>query len=819
MAVPGQVNHDEEPTRLSDEQVLDRYRADVAATPTMSVADFFQKNLSVDPVRHLVPTIIADMARRTEINQPVSPRVYFDQHPELASREDAWKVLDAAEPWLVANEGPKWAEAWANDYPEIATRFIHPVSPSRSSLEEASDLKLDDLQPGDRLLDFEVLRFVGEGTFGRVYLANDLTLDRQCALKVTIDQGNEGQVLARLNHPGIVHVYREHTLRGKKLLAMQFVDGLSLADWIRNAKTPDWPHSSNHVTEAVRLVRDVATSLKHAHSRGVLHRDIKPANILIDGAGHPMLSDFNVATSSDRAGRFTVGGTVNYMSPEQLQAVCLDDSNAEQSVDTRSDIYSLGVVLLESLSGQKVWSVSEANHQDAAANQLLASRIRSAPPSIADLPGITPALAAIVDKALQPDVDDRYQTAAEIETDLTNWLEDRNNTFAANPSFIERSGRRVRRHRYWWAGASVAVSLLITSLAYSYLSDRRQLERCDEMTAQTEQHLANRQLTSASETLGQAKAQLRQLGLAAWLHSDRYNEVSRSVSAASRRISRREADRFSSLFGEISLRKVHQNQPSDLGDLIQDSLRTYKVMTASDWQQQAPFTDLPPAQQDRVAEGITELMLVSMYQSARQTNPTLGEVQLVLDRLPKQHQGLKIFQSIADSLQVKPKPFDPTTTLDSFEAYLHGVVASMHQDDGSADQWYAQSLRYQSPNQPQRFWCHYRHAFTSQKLGKHEEAFIHYGVCLGLQPNFAWPKFNMGLACLDIGNPELAETYVRQAIQVDPKFTAAYVALIAIQTKRGHHAGALQTYDQAIAAGLDSPELTKNANIAKLSAD
>lgn len=78
-----------------------------------------------------------------------------------------------------------------------------------------------------------------------------------------------------------------------------------------------------------------------------------------------------------------------------------------------------------------------------------------------------------------------------------------------------------------------------------------------------------------------------------------------------------------------------------------------------------------------------------------------------------------------------------------------------------------------------------------------------------------WPKFNMGLAYLDIGNPELAAIYVRQAIQVDPKFTAAYVALIAIQTQQNHFSDALQTYNQATAAGLSSSELTRNRDIAK----
>ena len=810
----------EDPTALGDNQVVDRFLAASASKPELGVAGFFQENPTVDRDRHLVTVIVADIRHRQKHGQEWSPRFYFQTFDGLSSNADAWKILDAAESWLNENEGERWAASWVEEFPDVAQRFAKPM-PNSGPSTDRDDPNLDDLKPGDVLRDFEILRFIGEGAFGRVYLANDLSLGRQCALKVTVDQGSEGQVLASLNHAGIVQVYSEQSIHGKKLLSMQFVDGQSLAEWIQDKSIAEpslgksSPANGSRVQNAVRIVRDVASALSHAHGRGVLHHDIKPANVLISKSGQPMLSDFNVATSSDFNSRFSLGGTINYMAPEQLQAVCLNDASAEERVDIRSDVYSLGVVLLESITGSKAWNNKRATNSEAATHQLLASRIRSGPPSIAGHYGVTSALAAIVDKALRPNANDRYQTAAELETDLTDWLSNRNNTHAVNPSIVERSSNRFRRHGYWWTSVAVAFALLFAAASYAVVIDGRQLKRSSKLAKQARNFLSNGRLTQASDSLGQAKAQLQQVWLAGWFQSDRYDEVSHSLFDSSRRISIQEADRFTSLFGEISLRKVHQRQPSELTNLIKVGLRAYKVMQTNDWQQQAPFSDLPDEQRLSVAEGITELMLVSMHESAKQTEPTLTQVQEVLGRLPFQHRELALFERVLETKSVLSQPYNATTAAEPFESYLHGVIATMEGNPDDAANWYSRALRDHESDQPQRFWWHYRHAYTCQSLQRHEEAFIHYGICLGLQPNFAWPKFNMGLACLDIGNPSLAATYIKEAIKADPKFTAAYVALIAIQVEQKQFQAAIMTYDESKLHDLSSPELDSNFQIAK----
>lgn len=149
-----------------------------------------------------------------------------------------------------------------------------------------------------------------------------------------------------------------------------------------------------------------------------------------------------------------------------------------------------------------------------------------------------------------------------------------------------------------------------------------------------------------------------------------------------------------------------------------------------------------------------------------------------------------------------------------FRSYLLGVLSTLERKHVDAANWYSTALRDHQPGQPARFWCHYRHAFSCQKLKRYDEAFIHYGICLGVQPEFAWPKFNMGLACLDVGKPELAESHIRHAIQTDPKFTAAYIALLAILIQQEDYAQAIAIYEQATALGLSSSELTNNYNIA-----
>jgi tRNA A-37 threonylcarbamoyl transferase component Bud32 len=233
-----------------------------------------------------------------------------------------------------------------------AGEVICPACGSSFRLEQESTAPLSPRHGLQRLGRFELIEAVGVGAFGTVYKARDPQLDRVVAIKVP-RAGNlatagdrdrflrEARSVAQLRHPAIVPVHEVGEHEGMTYLVSDFVQGLTLSDLL-TARRPT-------PREAARLVSEVAQALRYAHECGVIHRDIKPSNILLDDAGHPHVMDFGLAKRD--AGEVTmtlegqVLGTPAYMSPEQARG-------EGHRVDGRSDVYSLGAVLYELLTGE-----------------------------------------------------------------------------------------------------------------------------------------------------------------------------------------------------------------------------------------------------------------------------------------------------------------------------------------------------------------------------------------------------------------------------------------------------------------------------------
>jgi anti-anti-sigma factor len=268
----------------------------------------------------------------------------------------------------------------------------------------------------DHIGRYQVIRRLGGGTFGDVYLAHDGVMDRQVAIKVPsawlvataraqAEFLREARSVARLQHEGIVRAYDfGQEADGRCYLVYEYIAGESLAERTKTERLAGDPLPPE---EATRIVAQVAEALHYAHLQGLVHRDLKPANILLDRQGKPKLADFGLAVREEGLARERgrLAGTLPYMSPEQVR-------REGHRLDGRSDIYSLGVVLYELLCGRRPFT---ATTEDELIDQILHREARP-PRQIKD--SILPEPERICLKALSKQINDRYTTAADLAKEL-----------------------------------------------------------------------------------------------------------------------------------------------------------------------------------------------------------------------------------------------------------------------------------------------------------------------------------------------------------------------------------------------------------------
>ncbi|MCV7152747.1 serine/threonine-protein kinase [Mycolicibacterium pyrenivorans] len=364
------------------------------------------------------------------------------------------------------------------DYPaeltqtQAAAETVDDTANSAGTLESAFSItnpcdRLTQIEVGQRHDDFDLLVELGSGVFARVFLARQRSLQRLVAVKISENRGNEPQTLAQLDHDYIVRVFDQRILRDRdwRLLYMQYLPGgtlLDLVQAIRRAGRP--PDSGRALLDAVDnalesrgeirptesstraeleslswpetvawLGKRLAEALHYATSRGVLHRDIKPANVLLAPDGTPKLADFNISFARNVSGASPFayfGGSLSYMSPEQLMACRPGHMQDAANLDTRSDVYSLAVMLWELLTGLKPFDDSAAEAArarsggsvaDATALELmLVTRRQGVSAAALDaLPADCPAaLRRVLLKALSAERDQRWASGAELAEQL-----------------------------------------------------------------------------------------------------------------------------------------------------------------------------------------------------------------------------------------------------------------------------------------------------------------------------------------------------------------------------------------------------------------
>ena len=309
------------------------------------------------------------------------------------------------------------------------------------------------ISPGISVGHYRIIREIGSGGMGDVFLAEDTELGREVALKflrsdICRDEAcrvrfkREAQTAAKLSHPNIVTIYEVSEYRERPFLVMEHVEGRSCQELIKR--------DDMDIEKIIDFTRQISEGLQEAHDNGIIHRDIKPSNIVIDSRGRCRLLDFGLAavqgTEKITRSGYAIG-TAGYMSPEQV--------NGEEA-DQRSDIFSLGVVLYEMITGRQPFI------KDAGAATLHAIVSEQPEPMARYKTGITPKLQQVADKALEKDRDMRYQHVGDMLADLKRIKREMslNSNETSEVYVISRPARRFP----WLLPGSLIVSLLILAL-------------------------------------------------------------------------------------------------------------------------------------------------------------------------------------------------------------------------------------------------------------------------------------------------------------------------------------------------------------------
>ncbi|HVS39777.1 MAG TPA: serine/threonine-protein kinase [Gemmataceae bacterium] len=361
-------------------------------------------------------------------------------------------------------------------------------SPASKTSVDAVEPALETLQPGGAIDDFDLLSLLGKGAFARVFLARQRSMQRLTALKISADSGQEPQMLAQLDHPHIVRVFDQRLLPGQRLrlLYMQYIPGGTLqavTERVRRAPAAERdgrmlleevnralaargeePPTESALRERIAawswpetvcwLGARLAEALDHAHRQGVLHRDMKPANVLLTAEGAPKLADFNVSfgaklEGADPAAFF--GGSLGYMSPEQLEAFNPAHSRDAGDLDGRADLYSLCIILWELLAGRRPFADPPLSGEWAKMLEQMTARLRSGATAddIARLPADLPGgLRDVLLAGLAPDADRRPASGAELAQELELCLRPRARNLLHPPpggwrGFVRRHGLAV----------------------------------------------------------------------------------------------------------------------------------------------------------------------------------------------------------------------------------------------------------------------------------------------------------------------------------------------------------------------------------------
>jgi tetratricopeptide (TPR) repeat protein len=769
--------------------------------------DFLPEDPSAYPGARLA-LLRADLALRWEQGERVGAEWYQKRYPDLGAETLVALIYEEfclREEHDLAPDPALYLER----FPELAAPLrrvleIHGLvgSASATTASLSSDLTAPAVvfpEAGQTIAGFYLVEELGKGSFARVFLAQERQLaDRLVALKVSRTGSREPQTLARLQHTHIVPVHSSQTdpASGLHLLWMPYFGRLTLSriladPQVRTARTgadlvevldrlgpkegpPPGRAAGRAALQRRRFAQAIAwwgarmaEALDHAHDRGVLHRDIKPSNVLVTGDGMPMLLDFNLAreplcTLDDaQTAPAALGGTLDYMAPEHLEA--LADGTSER-VDGRSDLYGLGILLFEALTGTRPFTtprnaVSAADLLSRAA----AERRREAPRLRTTHPELPAALEAVVGRCLAPDPADRYATAGDVAADLQAVADDQPLVFTREP-WPGQAARWLRRRRRPLAMVTlVAAALTATALALH----QRQVDdvrRQGEFATLFEQATGSKDkgdFTSAHDLFESAASLVAGHRGFREMHRQARNQAKLAEQTGAKRA---DADRLFAAAKPLRFRLI-----GFCGDLraasaeLEQVLQPFYVLKNPKWATLSDLSLLDTPRRERLMREINELLflwIIAQDRSCDDATPAAGAVaekaraycdQAMVFAEPAGGDGpggpwaaLRARLAAWPNRAPGPAGADARIAAESraLSCFQWGLLRAREGRRDSAINWFRRAVRLE----PSSYWYHYYLAFTLEKhhprtAALADEALDHYETAVALDPAAPWVRF------------------------------------------------------------------------------
>src|ERR1700733_4738413 len=657
---------------------------------------------------------------------------------------------------------------------------------------------------------YEILQMLGEGGMGTVYKARDREVDRLIALKVirpelaqnadALHRFKQELILARqVTHRNVIRIFDLGEADGMKFITMEYIEGRDLKSIIREKGkfTPK---------EAEKIVVQVCKALEASHAEGVIHRDLKPQNIMVDEQGKVSVMDFGIARSMEMVGGMTqtgaLVGTPEYMSPEQAKG---------QHLDARSDLFSLGIIFYELLTGNSPYKA------DTAMATLWKRTHEAARPPIELEPGIPPAVSDMVVKCLEIDRERRYQSVADFARDLEAW-QSGNSISAATPT--QRWLRKAAPVGKWLVPALVVVISLLVWVVVKKPGFR--------FTAKTDQPtqpsiaLAILPFRNASgdpslDWLGVSLADMlsTDVGQSAHLHpvsSDRLRQVLHDLQITPDATS--DAATLRQVTSMIAADTVVSGQYAKLGDqiLIDASLRNVKQDRTVSFKAQAPSEKDLLAAVDDLAQKIRENLALSPQvadelkaQSFKPSSKSLDAIRLYSEGVDLAGKGnnleaLKRFQASTQA--------DPNFAL--AYAKLGQTYANLGQDS-DAEQVSRKAVELaESLPVREKYEIGASHARIMTDYPKAIEAYENLAKA---SPDDAGVQFTLGSLYQNTGEFQKAREHYAAVLKSDPQSVEALWSMGVLEIKSGNPQGSFDYFNNALTLSIKNGNDEKKALI------